>query len=73
MNEGILAAQNIIDRLMDKLKGMPEDERHQVNLSKNEVVCLNNLLTIAKAQDNTGKVIERELQNTLMKLESVGC
>jgi len=44
-----------------------------VNLSKNEVVCLNNLLTIAKAQDNTGKVIERELQNTLMRLESVGC
>jgi hypothetical protein len=73
MNEGILAAQNIIDRLMDKLKWMPEDERHQVNLSKNEVVCLNNLLTIAKAQDNTGKVIERELQNTLMRLESVGC
>jgi hypothetical protein len=66
MNEGILAAQNIIDRLMDKLKWMPEDERHQVN-------CLNNLLTIAKAQDNTGKVIERELQNTLMRLESVGC
>ena len=26
MNEGILAAQNIIDRLMDKLKWMPEDE-----------------------------------------------
>jgi len=69
MNEGILAAQNIIDRLLDKLKWMPEDERHQVNLSKNEVVCLNNLLTIAKAQDNTGKVIERELQNTLMRAD----
>ncbi len=40
---------------------------------RNKVVCLNNLLTIAKAQDNTGKVIERELQNTLMRLESVGC
>ena len=76
---GVVPLDDAFSSFLSRLKVFfssppPElDERHQVNLSKNEVVCLNNLLTIAKAQDNTGKVIERELQNTLMRLESVGC
>ncbi len=81
MNEGYTTAkeiieksQRIIDRITECLRWMPEeDERYPVGLSKKELSWLRNLYIIAGAQENTGKVIERELQNTLDKLENVGC
>jgi hypothetical protein len=71
MSLAIHEAEKVIDRINERLKWLPEDEKYPVELSKKEAVCLKNLLDEAKSQEDIGIKLERELQIALKKLERI--